>query len=45
MHFVGFIVFVQQMHNILGNNYLFLIALVRISMFACHPQGISCYVC
>jgi len=27
------------------NNYLFLIALLHVSMFIHHPQGVSYYVC
>jgi len=45
LHFVEFIIFVQQMHNIFVKNYLFLIALLHVSMFRHHPQGISYYVC
>jgi len=32
-------------HNIFGNNYLFLLALVHVSMSICHPHGVSCYIC
>jgi hypothetical protein len=35
-----FITFVQ-VYNIFGNNYLFTIAFLHVSMFAYHPQGVS----
>ena len=37
-----FILFVQQMHNIY-EQYLFLKALLHVSMFIHHPQGVSYY--
>jgi hypothetical protein len=40
LHFVDFIIFVQRMHNILVNIYLFLTALLHVSMFTHHPQGV-----
>jgi len=40
MHFLDFIMFVQQMHMYV-NNYLFLIALLHALMFTHHPQEVS----
>jgi len=44
VHFVQFTVFVQQMHNICIQ-YLFLIALLLVSMYMYHLQGVYFYVC
>jgi len=44
VQFLYFIIFVQWMHNIFVNNYLFLIALLHVFMFTHHPQGVSYYV-
>jgi len=44
LHFVEYIIFVQQMHNIFIKNYLYLIVLLHVSMFRHHPQGIYYYV-
>jgi len=42
VHFVDFIILVQQMYSVFVNNYLLLIALLHVSMFPHHLQGISC---
>jgi len=41
MHLLHFIVSVQQIHNAFINNYMFLTALLHVSMFASNSQAVS----